>query len=45
MYKCMSCGKEINLELKSARKIQCPFCGYRILEVARPPIVKRVGSQ
>ncbi|MBU0953577.1 MAG: DNA-directed RNA polymerase subunit P [Nanoarchaeota archaeon] len=44
MYKCMSCGKEIETRLDEARKVQCPYCGYRILEVTRPPIVKRVQS-
>ncbi len=44
MYKCMSCGKDVNMDLKTTRKIQCPYCGYRILEVTRPPIVKRVAS-
>ncbi len=36
MYKCVDCGKEVNIELKSAKKIICPSCGYRILKKVRP---------
>ena len=36
LYKCVDCGKEVNMELKSAKKIICPSCGYRILKKVRP---------
>jgi len=30
MYKCLNCGKEI--ELKQVKeKIRCPYCGYKII--------------
>ena len=45
MYKCIDCGREVQLDLKTARKIQCPFCGYRILTKERPTIPKRVPSR
>jgi len=38
----MNCDKEVELDLKTARKIQCPFCGYRILLKPRPKVIKRV---
>jgi len=35
MYKCLKCGKEI--ELKQVKeKIRCPYCGYRTI-VKQPP--------
>ena len=36
MYKCLSCGKEVTIDLSKAKKIICPYCGYRILEKRRP---------
>ena len=42
MYKCLNCGKEVKLDLKTAKKIICPRCGYRILSKTRPKIGKRV---
>jgi DNA-directed RNA polymerase subunit RPC12/RpoP len=44
MYKCLNCGKEVKIELKSAKKIICPFCGFRIIEKSRPPVAKRVEA-
>lgn len=44
MYKCMNCGREIDIELKTVKKIICPFCGYRILKKERPKIVKKVKA-
>jgi DNA-directed RNA polymerase subunit P len=45
IYKCLDCGKEVDVDLKTARKIQCPFCGYRILRKPRPKIIKKVSAR
>lgn len=42
MYKCVCCGRSITIDVKTAKKIICPSCGYRILEKERPKIVKKV---
>ena len=42
MYKCVNCGREIDIDLSKAKKIICPYCGYRIIEKERPKIVKKV---
>ena len=44
MYKCLNCGKEVEINLDRARKIQCPHCGYRILRKMRPKLTKRVEA-
>jgi DNA-directed RNA polymerase subunit RPC12/RpoP len=44
MYKCVNCGKEVIIELKTAKKIICPYCGYRILRKSRPTVIKKVFS-
>ncbi len=44
MYKCLNCGREVKIELKSAKKIICPFCGYRILRKARGETVRKVSA-
>jgi len=44
MYKCFNCGKEVDLNLKAAKKVICPHCGYRILMKARPKTVRTVKS-
>jgi len=44
MYKCVGCGKIVKLDLKTARKIICPACGYRILEKERPNVAKKIHS-
>ncbi len=43
MYKCISCRRELKIKFKSVKKIQCPYCGYRIIEKTRPGIVKKLG--
>lgn len=43
-YKCVGCGKRIEMDLKTAKKIICPYCGYRILEKVRAKTVKVVSS-
>ena len=42
MYICLNCGKEVDIDLRTAKKIICPFCGYRILKKPRPKIMKKV---
>ncbi|MBL7160344.1 MAG: DNA-directed RNA polymerase subunit P [Candidatus Aenigmarchaeota archaeon] len=42
MYKCIDCGREVELDLKGTMKIQCSYCGYRILKKLRPNVTKRV---
>ncbi|MCD6496435.1 MAG: DNA-directed RNA polymerase subunit P [Candidatus Aenigmarchaeota archaeon] len=44
MYKCLLCGRKIDIDIQSADKIICPSCGYRILEKERPPVVRKVES-
>jgi DNA-directed RNA polymerase subunit RPC12/RpoP len=44
-YKCIDCGKEVELDLRTAKKIICPFCGHRILKKARPPVARAVVSR
>jgi len=44
MYKCVYCGKAVKLDLKVAKKIICPSCGYRILEKERPKVAKMVQA-
>ncbi len=44
MYKCFNCGKEVEIDLKTAKKIICPYCGYRVLKKTRPKITKRVKA-
>jgi DNA-directed RNA polymerase subunit RPC12/RpoP len=45
MYKCLECGREVEVELRTAKKIICPFCGYRIIRKDRPKVVKRVRAK
>jgi DNA-directed RNA polymerase subunit RPC12/RpoP len=45
MYKCLNCGKDVDIDLDKSKKIQCPYCGYRILEKKRPPVIKRVKAR
>lgn len=43
MYKCLQCGKTIDLE-QVKEKIRCPYCGYRIIIKQTPKtIVKFQG--
>lgn len=45
MHKCVSCGREVKIDLKTAKKIICPSCGYRILEKERPKVIKKVMAE
>ena len=44
MYKCFNCGKDVEISLKTAKKVICPHCGYRILIKARPKVAKVVKA-
>lgn len=44
MYKCLNCGKNVDVILKTAKKVICPQCGYRILVKARPKVVRTVKA-
>ncbi|MBI5060703.1 MAG: DNA-directed RNA polymerase subunit P [Candidatus Aenigmarchaeota archaeon] len=41
MYRCLKCRKTFELE----DRIRCPYCGYRIIVKARPPVLKRVVAK
>ncbi len=41
MYKCLGCGKEVEIS-ELDRRIRCPYCGYRILVKERAKVVKKV---
>ena len=43
-YKCTACGKRIEMDLKSVKKIICPFCGYRIIEKTRSAITEKIST-
>ena len=45
MYKCLNCGKRVEIDLNTAKKIICPQCGYRILQKTRPKVVKKVMAR
>ena len=45
MYKCFNCGKDVDINLKTAKKVICPHCGYRILIKVRPSIPRKVKAQ
>ncbi len=45
MYKCLSCGREVEVDLSVSKKVICPFCGYRILKKTRPVVVKKVKAE
>ena len=45
MYKCLNCGKDVDIILEKAKKVICPYCGYRILEKKRPKVLKRVQAR
>jgi len=45
LYKCEHCGKEIEMDLSTAKKVICEHCGYRILEKTRPNTVKGVEAR
>ncbi|MCX6818343.1 MAG: DNA-directed RNA polymerase subunit P [Candidatus Aenigmarchaeota archaeon] len=44
-YKCLNCGKPVEIDLQKAKKIICPYCGYRILEKRRPSIGRKVKAK
>jgi|PlaIllAssembly_1097288.scaffolds.fasta_scaffold1682007_2 DNA-directed RNA polymerase subunit P len=44
MYKCLNCGKNVDANFKTAKKVICPHCGYRILVKARPKVARKVKA-
>jgi DNA-directed RNA polymerase subunit RPC12/RpoP len=44
MYTCVNCGKAVETDLKTAKKVICPFCGYRVIKKSRPPVIKKVRA-
>lgn len=42
MYSCLRCRKDVKIDLNKAKWVQCPYCGYRIIEKARPKVVKNI---
>ncbi len=44
IYKCMHCGKQVEIDLKKTKKIICQFCGFRIIEKPKTGISKRVQA-
>lgn len=45
MHKCVCCGRAVKIDVRTAKKIICPSCGYRILEKERPKVVKKVMAE
>jgi DNA-directed RNA polymerase subunit P len=45
MYKCLSCGKDVEVDISVSKKVICPFCGYRILKKKRPVVIKKVQAR
>lgn len=41
MWTCFNCGKTI----EKADVVKCPYCGYRILQKQRQPIVKKIKTE
>jgi len=39
-YQCINCKKEFDVK----DKVQCPFCGFRIVKKSRPDVVKKVKA-
>lgn len=44
MYRCINCAKEVDLDLRTSKRIICPFCGHRILKKVRAGTVKTVPA-
>ncbi len=43
MYKCLNCGKEVEIKYIK-EKIRCPYCGYRIITKDTPKTATNVKS-
>ncbi|HLE07538.1 MAG TPA: DNA-directed RNA polymerase subunit P [archaeon] len=43
MYKCLTCGKHIDLE-QITDTVRCPFCGFRIIQKERPKTLRKVKA-
>ncbi len=45
MYKCLGCGRKIEIDLRTTKKVICPFCGYRIIKKTRSAVIKKVQAR
>jgi len=43
MYKCLKCGKDIDLK-QVKEKIRCPYCGYRTIFKQAPKTITKVKA-
>ncbi len=43
-YRCLRCRTRINPTELVDEKIQCTYCGYRILEKTRPAVIHRIRT-
>jgi DNA-directed RNA polymerase subunit RPC12/RpoP len=41
----MDCGREVEIDLRTAKKVICPFCGYRVIKKTRPQVIKKVKAR
>ncbi len=41
----MNCESEVEIDLKTAKKIQCSRCGQRLLLKPRPKVVRIVKAE
>ncbi|ACS33305.1 DNA-directed RNA polymerase subunit P (rpoP) [Thermococcus gammatolerans EJ3] len=44
IYRCAKCGREVELDLETAREVRCPYCGSKILYKPRPRVARRVKA-
>jgi DNA-directed RNA polymerase subunit P len=44
VYRCAKCGREVKLDLATAREVRCPYCGSKILYKPRPRVARRVKA-
>jgi DNA-directed RNA polymerase subunit RPC12/RpoP len=45
VYRCLGCGREVEIDLGTSKKVICPFCGYRILRKTRATVIKKVQAR
>ena len=45
-YKCPKCGRTFSGEEMALRQqLKCPYCGFKVVEKTRAPIVKRLKAE